>query len=351
ASTTITGSSFASGGTVLFTATFASPATLTSGTQYALILRPVSAPAGGGYFWIRSSPSTYASGQRVLSANSGGIWTADSTRDYNFKVSLGYVPSGDLVSSPRDANPAPGMTPIWSTFSWNDTTPANTSIQFQIAGSNNVNGPFNFVGPDGTAGTFFTTSPVNLQPQFYNSRYLEYKAFLATTDPGVTPTLSDATFCFNDVDCSTTIAPITPTPTVVTPNSTGNTASGPAGMTSYAWSITNGTITSATNTQSITYTAGESGTVTLNLTVTAPNGCIVSGSLPVPIAEANIQIAPPTATNEVGSNHVLTITVNGFGGPIAAGPHTTTAAIVSGPGSFVGSPTCTWIAEGSTGSC
>src|SRR4030095_12151617 len=137
-------------------------------------------------------------------------------------------------------------------LSWNGTTPANTSLKFQVAGSNNFNGPFNFVGPDGTAATFFTTSPPTLQPQFYNLRYLEYKAFFSTTDPNFTPTLNDATFCFNDVDCSSTIATITPTPSAVCENSTGNTASGPAGMTSYAWSITNGTITSATNTQSIT---------------------------------------------------------------------------------------------------
>ena len=62
-------------------------------------------------------------------------------------------------------------------------------MQFQVAGSNNVGGPFNFVGPDGTAGTFFTTSPVNLQPQFYNSRYLEYKANLANSDSSVTPSV------------------------------------------------------------------------------------------------------------------------------------------------------------------
>jgi hypothetical protein len=289
---TIPGSTFASGAITSFTATFGSPTTVTSGTQYALILRPVSAPAGSGYFWIRSSPSTYASGSRMISADSGGTWSADTTRDYNFKTYIQtYNSSGTLISSTKDANPAAGITPIWSTFSWNGTTPANTSLKFQIAGSNNVNGPFTFVGPDGTAGTFFTTSPVNLQPQFYNFRYLEYKAFLATTDPNVTPTLSDATFCFNDVDCSSTVATITPTPAAVCASSTGNTASGPAGMTTYAWGITNGTITSATNTQSITYTAGASGTVTLNLTVTAPNGCIVSGSQPV-----TINPIPPTPT-------------------------------------------------------
>jgi hypothetical protein len=293
ASATIPGSAFASGSTATYTASFGSPATLTSGTQYALILRPVSAPAGSGYFWIRSSPSTYANGSRVLSADSGGTWSADTTRDYNFKtyIQTGYAASGNLVSSPKDANPAGGFTPIWSTFSWNATVPANTSLKFQLAGSNNVNGPFNFVGPDGTAATFFTTSPVSLSPQFYNLRFLEYKAFFATTDPNVTPTLNDATTCFSDVDCSTSVVTITPTPASVCTSTVGNTASGPAGMTSYSWSITNGTITSATNTQTIIYTAGAAGSVTLSLTVTEPNGCIVSGSTPV-----TINPTPPTPT-------------------------------------------------------
>ena len=285
ASTTVPGSAFASGGITLYTASFGSPATLASGTQYALILRPVSVPAGSGYFWIRSSPSTYASGSRVLSADSGGTWSADTTRDYNFRTYMqtGYAASGNLISAPKDSNPAGGLTPIWSTLSWNATTPANTSVQFQVAGSNNVGGPFNFVGPDGTAATFFTTSPVQLSPQFYNLRYLEYKAYLATTDGTVTPVLSDATICFNDVDCSTTSASIIPTPAQVCSNSTGNNASGPAGMTAYAWGIANGTITSATNTQSMTYTAGASGTLDLDLSVTAPNACIASNSVPVTI--------------------------------------------------------------------
>jgi len=285
ATATVSGSLFASGSSVLFTATFGSPVSITSGTQYALILRPVSAPAGSGYFWIRSSPSTYANGSRVLSADSGATWSADTTRDFNFRtyVQTGYVAAGSFVSSPKDSNPSGGLTPIWSTFSWNASTPANTSLKFQLAGSNNVNGPFNFVGPDGTAGTFFTTSPVQLSPQFYNFRFLEYEAFLATTDGTVTPTLHDATACFNDVDCSSTVATITPAPAQVCASTTGNTASGPAGMTNYAWGIANGSITSATNTQSIIYTAGASGTVTLSLTITAPNGCIVSGSAPVTI--------------------------------------------------------------------
>jgi hypothetical protein len=67
--------------------------------------------------------------------------------------------------------------------------------------------------------------------------------------------------------------------------------------------------------------------------------------------DANIQISPPTATNAIGSNHVLTITVNALGGTIDAGPHTATASIVSGPGSFVGSPTCTYTGGAATATC
>ena len=55
---------------------------------------------------------------------------------------------------------------------------------------------------------------------------------------------------------------------------------------------------------------------------------------------------PPTDTNPVGTNHVLTITVNALGGTLADG--TATASIVSGPGSFVGSPTCNYTGGAAT---
>ena len=76
---TLPGSAFASGQYTFYTASFGSPATLNSGTQYALILRPVSAPAGFGYYWTRNAPGQYAGGQRVFSSNSGATWSADST--------------------------------------------------------------------------------------------------------------------------------------------------------------------------------------------------------------------------------------------------------------------------------
>src|SRR5262249_41360590 len=116
---------FSSGSGAFFTATFGSPATLTSGTQYALILRPVSDLSAGSYAWIRMLPGNYANGQRVSSANSGSTWTADSTRDFNFKTYMqsGFTLSGDLTSGMKDGNPISGFETKWNTLSWTATTP------------------------------------------------------------------------------------------------------------------------------------------------------------------------------------------------------------------------------------
>src|SRR5437870_692519 len=64
--------------------------------------------------------------------------------------------------------------------------------------------------------------------------------------------------------------------------------------------------------------------------------------------DANIQITPATATNAVGTNHTLTITVTAVGTTVGNG--TATASITSGPGSFVGSPTCSYTGAGRTSS-
>ncbi len=106
-------------------------------------------------------------------------------------MDTGYAASGSLVSSIKDANPATGSTATWTTISWNGTTPVNTTLRFQVAASTVVGGPFNYVGPDGTAATFYTTSGGSLA-QFNGKRYLRYKAYLSTTNSAVTPTLAES---------------------------------------------------------------------------------------------------------------------------------------------------------------
>src|SRR5437773_1099044 len=65
--------------------------------------------------------------------------------------------------------------------------------------------------------------------------------------------------------------------------------------------------------------------------------------------DATIAITPATATNAVGTNHTLTITVTAVGTTVGNG--TATASITSGPGSFVGSPTCSYTGGGATAGC
>ncbi|HET7760074.1 MAG TPA: carboxypeptidase-like regulatory domain-containing protein [Gaiellaceae bacterium] len=193
----------------LKTFTFATPVAVTAGTRYALVFRLASAFASGTVAYTCSCATTgfsdtnpYASGQRVTSTNSGTTWTADTTaggRDLSFVtyVNPGFASSGTYVSSLKDANPAAGRTPTWTTLSFTATQPAGTSVKFQVAGSNSQYGPFTFVGPDGTANTFFTTSGASLS-QFDGLRYLKYEAFLSTGSGSVTPTLSSVSVCFAD---------------------------------------------------------------------------------------------------------------------------------------------------------
>jgi Carboxypeptidase regulatory-like domain/MBG domain len=212
ASATITG--FNSGAAVYYTGTFSSPPTLTAGTMYALVIRPTANPSPGTYALTRSGTSTtgssvYAGGTRVSGATSGTVWsiplTGGVSTDAGFRVFMqsGFASSGNFVSALKDANPAPTTTANWSTLSWNATTPAGTSIQFQIAASNSAAGPFNFVGPDGTAGTFFSNG--GSLAQFTGNRYLKYQASLTTNSGAVTPTLQDVTVCFNDTPGTTLV--------------------------------------------------------------------------------------------------------------------------------------------------
>jgi glucuronoarabinoxylan endo-1,4-beta-xylanase len=96
---------------------------------------------------------------------------------------------------------------------------------------------------------------------------------------------SDGTHTAND---TTTVNPlnsaITPSPANPLPNSSGNQASAPAGASSYSWTITNGVITSATDLQTITYTAGLFGSVGLTVLISNASGCTAVNSVSLPLS-------------------------------------------------------------------
>jgi kumamolisin len=199
ATSTIAG--FADGTAAFRTATFGAPATLTSGTTYAVVLRLLANRATGSYAVLRSNNNQYAGGAQAVSTNSGSSWSGQST-DLGFKTyvtaAVTYGAAGDLVSRARDANPAAGATPRWISLAWTATTPAGTAVRFQAAASNSAAGPFTFIGPDGTSASFFTSSPATLSAGQFSGRYLEYRAFLSTTIGSATPVLADVTTCYDN---------------------------------------------------------------------------------------------------------------------------------------------------------
>jgi len=195
---TATIASFTSGAGTYYSAVFGSPATLTAGTTYSLNARVSAANPSGTYAAQFSTGSPYSSGTQVATTNSGTSWFTIAT-DLGFRTYMtsGFVTTGNLISSNKFANPAANLVPFWTTLSWTGSTPASTTLRFQVAGSNEAFGPFNFIGPGGTAATFYTTSGASLS-QFNGFRYLKYKALLNTSLSTSTPTLNDVTACFSN---------------------------------------------------------------------------------------------------------------------------------------------------------
>lgn len=155
----------------------------------------------------KSSPSTNYSGITGGSIWQQSDWTGGAgqvdftTKDHYFSddnnvdvdsgvqlASAGsnYVSSGWLESSTFDTGAASNYT----TISWQPTSqnPA-TSLSFQIA-SNNDNATWTYLGPDGTASTYYTVSGSNISNVHDNNRYVRYKAFLSTSNSAYTPVLS-----------------------------------------------------------------------------------------------------------------------------------------------------------------
>ncbi|MCR4275662.1 MAG: prepilin-type N-terminal cleavage/methylation domain-containing protein [Candidatus Wolfebacteria bacterium] len=69
------------------------------------------------------------------------------------------------------------------------------SLKFQLA-ANNDNSTWNYVGPDGTSNSFYTSSST-ISSLLNNNRYFRYKVFLNTVNPAYTPSLQEIEFYFS----------------------------------------------------------------------------------------------------------------------------------------------------------
>jgi hypothetical protein len=101
-----------------------------------------------------------------------------------------YVPTGVLESSTIDL----GAPSVFQQLSWSPSMQPSgagaTPVQFQIA-TNTDNATWDFVGPDGTSASSYTSALSDIASVHDGDRYIRYKVFFSTTDTTKTPSISD----------------------------------------------------------------------------------------------------------------------------------------------------------------
>jgi hypothetical protein len=168
----------------LVTAAFPAPPALLNGQSYAIVLE-------GGSAWQLAQP--YAGG--AASSSNDGVTFVPEPFDLAFATHPAtgalFETTGTQTSAILDlGSPGPDT---FLALTWLATVPATTEMRFQLAVSNSATDTAisTFVGPDGTAATFYATPASPLWAALNGKQYVRYRAYLATTDPGVTPTLTN----------------------------------------------------------------------------------------------------------------------------------------------------------------
>ncbi len=276
-------------------ATITAPASACSGAT-GLTASVPDAGSGATYSWsITNGTITSGASTRTITFSAG----ASGTVQPSVTVSVGGCPASSSKSISIAARPTAAVSGS-ATICAGQSTP----LSIVLTGT----APWMLNWSDGVQQTGIASSPAT-----------------RTVSPSGTTTYSvtavvDATSCTGTASGSATVtvnpspnATIT-APALTCPNATGLVASVPdagAGAT-YAWTISNGTITSGTGTRSVTFSAGPTGPVGLGVTVTS-NGCPSNGSASVTV------YTPPTATLSgpstacAGANIVLSVALTGSG--------------------------------------
>jgi len=108
---------------------------------------------------------------------SGGNGGSAILAAFHSAIVQSYPPLGVLDSATFDTRSPSQL----NSLVWRGTVPSGTSVNFQIAVSNSSNGPWNFVGPDGTGNTVYSGSPGTPIPfqscSLYSSCYLLFSNY------------------------------------------------------------------------------------------------------------------------------------------------------------------------------
>lgn len=185
--------------------------------------------------------SDYSVANEYFSDN-GGIANSSPAGDISLVQSGGsYVPSGVLQSSTFDTGTSSNFDNIiWQPSSQPVGAGAN-SVEVQIATSptDTSTTTWNFTGPDGTNGTYYTASNSTIASSNNGNRYLRYEVFLNTQSATNTPQLSSVAFTYG-TSCTppgqVLFQGLSPGSYTLTTSATGYTTNSISVTVSSAWS-------------------------------------------------------------------------------------------------------------------
>lgn len=139
--------------------------------------------------------STFTDPNKYLSSD-GNIDSTTLVGNIKLKNVLGsYASSGVLTSSTFDTGSISNFKQIiWNPISQSAQTGVG-SVKLQIA-TNNDNLTWNYVGPDGTSNTYYTSSNQNIDSSHNGHQYLRYRISLSTVNTSFSPMVSDISVTF-----------------------------------------------------------------------------------------------------------------------------------------------------------
>ncbi|MFA5248727.1 MAG: prepilin-type N-terminal cleavage/methylation domain-containing protein [Patescibacteria group bacterium] len=145
-----------------------------------------------------SGQENYLDQTKYYSSN-GDVETNNPAGEIKLRDIFGfYADSGELESSSFDTGSVSNFYQLY--FYPQDQAPetGTDNIRLQIA-TNNDNSSWNFKGPDGTDGTYYTKNDLNINSEHNGDRYLRYKLYLQTASSTFTPNISEVNFTFSSL--------------------------------------------------------------------------------------------------------------------------------------------------------
>jgi hypothetical protein len=141
--------------------------------------------------WSGGSGQATYTDQTRYESDDGGVDAATVPGEVLLADVLGqFAPDGILTSSTIDFGVSVNYVQLAFAPAGQPMAAGPNAVRFQVA-TNNDDATWNYLGPDGTNGTYYTAADVDIHPSHDGDRYFRYRLYLHTDDIDFTPNVAD----------------------------------------------------------------------------------------------------------------------------------------------------------------